>query len=171
MFRDWVQKSYAPVANDVLHMYAIPDPPDAREAFIRAATELEMSAPARWAAQAMREMKQRLSLRSDLGVSQPGRPAVGCVPQDGPLVDVRLSSCLRRDWRCFGPGPTRLLDTVCQDGKPEHTRVTRVAADYDAATASCLELGVKIRPTARLHQDAFGLIDRAHTTRLSRIRQ
>ena len=171
MFRDWVQKSYAPVADDVLPMYVIPTPADAREAFIRAGTDLEMIAPARWAAQAMQGMKSNAYLYEvTWAFPSQGGQQLGAfhgmdpwlmfdsppVPRDA--TGDALAEALRDYWIQFA----RTGDPNIQ-GLPKWP-------PYDAATASYLELGAKIRPAARLHQDAFALVERLYTTRLSSIR-
>ena len=52
-FGNWVRQNFVPVADQVLALYPIATPADAKEAFIRAGTELGLTAPARWTAQAM----------------------------------------------------------------------------------------------------------------------
>jgi para-nitrobenzyl esterase len=171
MFRDWVRKSYAPVANDVLPMYVIPTPADAREAFIRAATDLEMIAPARWAAQAMQGMKSNAYLYEvTWAFPSQGGQQLGAFHGMDPLLmfesppvprdaagDV-LAEALRDYWIQFA-----------STGDPNIQGLPKWPP-YDAAAASYLELGTKIRPAARLHQDAFALVDRLYTIRLSSIR-
>lgn len=171
MFRDWLQKSYAPVAGDVLSMYVIPTPADAREAFIRAATDLEMIAPARWAAQTMQGMKNNAYLYEvTWAFSSHGGQQLGAFHGMDPLLMFdsppvprdaagdALAEALRDYWIQFA----RTGDPNIQ-GLPKWP-------PYDAATASYLELGAKIIPAARLRQDAFALVDRLYTTRLSWIR-
>ena len=171
MFRDWAQKSYAPIADDILPMYVIPTPADAREAFIRARTDLEMTAPARWAAQAMQGMKSNAYLYEvTWAFPSQGGQQLGAFHGMDPLLmfdsppvprdatgDV-LAEALRDYWIQFA-----------RTGNPNIQGLPKWPP-YDAATASCLELGAKIRPAARLHQDAFALVDRLYTTRLSWIR-
>jgi para-nitrobenzyl esterase len=171
MFRNWVQKSYAPIADDVLSTYVIPTPADARETFVRAATDLEMIAPARWAAQAMHGMKSKAYLYEvTWAFPSQGGQQLGAFHGTDPLLMFdsfpvprdaagdALAEALRDYWIQFA----RMGDPNIQ-GLPKWP-------PYDAATASYLELGAKIRPGARLHQDAFALVDRLYTTRLSRIR-
>jgi para-nitrobenzyl esterase len=171
MFRDWVQKSYAPIADDILPMYVIPTPADAREAFIRARTDLEMTAPARWAAQAMQGMKNNAYLYEvTWAFPSRGGQQLGAFHGMDPLLmfdslpvprdatgDI-LAEALRDYWIQFA----RTGDPNIQ-GLPKWP-------PYDAATASYLDLGAKIRPAARLHQDAFALVDRLYRDRLSSIR-
>ena len=61
-FRNWVRQNFAPVADQVLALYPIPTTADAKDAYIRAGTELELTAPARWTAQAMYGVKNKTYL-------------------------------------------------------------------------------------------------------------
>src|ERR1035438_9761872 len=61
-FRDWVKNSFQPLADDVLRMYPVPSSADARDAFIRAGTDLGVFAPSRWTAGTMQGMKSKAYL-------------------------------------------------------------------------------------------------------------
>lgn len=170
MFHDSVKNSYAPLADDVLRMYPIPTPADAREAFIRAETDLDMIAPARWTARAMEGMKNKAYLYIvTWSVPTPGGQQLGAfhgidvgllfdspkVPRDA--VGSALAEALRGYWVQFA-----------KTGDPNLTGLPKWPA-YDSAGASYLDLGAQIRPGAGLHQDAFDLVDRLYKKRLSGI--
>jgi para-nitrobenzyl esterase len=172
MFRNWVQTSFAPIAPDILSLYAIPTPADARETFIRAATDLGEIAPARWMAQAMQGMKSKAYLYEVVwAYPSPGGQQLGAfhgidpylmfdsppVPRDA--TGDALAEALRDYWVQFA-----------RTGNP-NVQGLPTWQPYDSATGSYLELGAEIRMATRLQQEAFVLVDRLYTLRLGRLRQ
>ena len=170
-FRDWVKDSFQPVADDVLRMYPGPTPADARDAFIRAGTELDMIAPARWTASAMQGMKSKPYLYHVTWiVPTPGGHELGAfhgtdvamlfdspkLPQDE--AGNALADAMRRYWVQFA-----------RTGSPNASGLPNWPA-YDAATGQYLELGSQIKPAVGLHEDAFHLLDRLYTARLAQIK-
>jgi len=170
-FRDWVKDSFQPVADDVLRMYPGPTPADARDAFIRAGTELDMIAPARWTASAMQGMKSKPYLYHVTWiVPTPGGHELGAfhgtdvamlfdspkLPQDE--AGRALAEVMRRYWVQFA-----------RTGSPNASGLPNWPA-YDAATGQYLELGSQIRSAVGLHEDAFHLLDRLYTARLAQIK-
>jgi DNA-binding winged helix-turn-helix (wHTH) protein len=170
-FRDWVKDSFQPVADDVLRMYPGPTPADARDAFIRAGTELDMIAPARWTASAMQGMKSKPYLYHVTWiVPTPGGHELGAfhgtdvamlfdspkLPQDE--AGNALADAMRRYWVQFA-----------RTGSPNASGLPNWPA-YDAATGQYLELGSQIRSAVGLHEDAFHLLDRLYTARLAQIK-
>jgi para-nitrobenzyl esterase len=171
MFRDWVKNSYAPLADDVLRMYPIPTPAEVRETFIRAGTELDEIAPARWTARAMQGMKSNAYLYIvTWNVPTPGGQQLGaahgidlCLLFDSPKVPrdaagSALAEALRGYWVQF-----------TRTGDPNTLGLPNWPA-YDFATGQYLELGERIKSAASLHEDAFQLLDRLYAARLSGIR-
>ncbi len=170
MFRDWVKNSYAPVADDVLRMYTIPTSADARDAFIRAGTDLDVIAPARWTAQAMEGMKSKAYLYNvTWSFGSPGGVQLGAfhgidlwlifdsppIPKDE--AGDALAGAMRNYWVQFA-----------KTGDPNLPGLPKWPAYHSAAT-SYLDLGAQIRPGVGLHQDAFELVDRLYKRRLSGI--
>ena len=170
MFRDWAKKYYAPVSDDVLRMYAVPASPDAREAFIRAGTDLDMIAPARWTARAMEGMKSKAYLYTiSWSFPSPGGVRLGAfhgldnwlmfdspqIPKDA--AGDALAAALRNYWVQFA-----------KTGDPYLPRLPNWPA-YDSRVACYLDFGAQIRPRAGLHQDAFDLVDRLYKERLAGI--
>ena len=170
MFRDWAKKYYAPVSDDVLRMYAVPASPDAREAFIRAGTDLDMIAPARWTARAMEGMKSKAYLYNiSWSFPSPGGLRLGAfhgiddwllfdspqTPKDA--AGDALAAALRNYWVQFA-----------KTGDPNLPGLPNWPA-YDSRVACYLDFGAQIRPGAGLHQDAFDLVDGLYKERLAGI--
>lgn len=169
-FRDWMKKNYGPVADDVLSTYGIPTQAHAKEALIRAVTDLEMLAPARWAAQAMQGKKSNAYLY-ELTWAYPtqGGQHVGAfhgmdpwlmfdsphVPRDA--AGEGLADALREYWTQFA-----------RTGDPNVQALPKWPP-YEPATALYLELGAVIRTGAHSHQSAFALVERLYASRLSSI--
>jgi len=171
MFRDWVRNSYSPLTDDVLRMYPVPTPGDARGTFIRAGTDLDMIAPARWTAGAMQGMKSKAYLYNvTWNVPTSGGQQLGAfhgtdvallfdspkLPRDE--AGNGLADAIRRYWVQFA-----------RTGSPNAPGLPNWPA-YDPATGQYLELGSEIRPAVGLHEDAFQLLDRLYTARLGGIR-
>jgi para-nitrobenzyl esterase len=167
-FRNWVRRNFAPIADDVLALYPIPAPADATEAFIKAGTELEVAAPARWTAQAMHGVKNKAYLYEvTWAYPSPGGQQLGAfhgielwlmldlrsVPHD-PTGDA-LAEALRAYWAQFA-----------RTGDPD-VPGTPAWPPYDSRTAPYLKLGTKIEPATGLHQEAFALIQRLYPTRVA----
>ncbi len=172
MFRNWVRKSYSPIADDVLRMYPMPTPLDARESFIRAETEFEMVAPARWTARAMQGRESKAYLYNvTWSVPTAGGQLLGAfhgidvcllfgspaIPSDEAGND--LAEALRRYWVQFA-----------KTGDPNMAGLPNWPS-YDLATGQYLELGAPIRPAARLQEDVFRLLDRLYAARLRGMKQ
>lgn len=170
MFRDWVKKSYAPIADDVLRIYTIPTPADAREAFIRAGTDLGMIAPARWTARAMEGMKSKAYLYNvTWSFPNPGGQQLGAFHGMDPLLmfdSPPISKDAAGD--ALAVAMSNYWVQFAKTGDPNLPGLPKWVA-YDSAAASYLELGAQIRPGARLHQDAFDLLDRLYAKRLDGI--
>jgi len=167
-FRDWVKNSYKPLADDVLRMYAVPTPADARAVLIRAATELDVIAPSRWTAAAMQGKKNKVYLYNvTWNVPTPGGLQLGAfhgtdvallfdspkLPQDDP--GKALADAMRRYWVQFA-----------RTGSPNASGLPHWPT-YDAATNQYLELGSQIKPAVGLNEGAFQLLDRLYTARLA----
>jgi len=172
MFRDWVQRSFAPIAEDILSVYAIPSPADARETLIRAATELDVIAPARWMAQAMQGMKSKAYLY-EVTWAYPSRGGQQLGAFHG--IDLWLmfdSPAVPRDANGDALAEV-LLDYWVQFARTGDPNLQGLHEwrPYDSGNASYLELGAKIRLATRLQQEAFVLIDRLYTLRLRWLRQ
>jgi para-nitrobenzyl esterase len=166
-FRNWARQNFAPIADDVIALYPIPTPADAKDAFIRAGTELEVTAPARWTAQAMHGGKNKTYLYEvTYAYPSQGGQQWGAfhgielllmldsprVPRD-PAGDA-LAEALRSYWAQFAKmGDPNL------PGLPPWP-------PYDSGSAPYLELGTKVEPATGLRQDSFALIQRLYTTRL-----
>lgn len=148
-------------------MYPVPTPADARDAFIRAATELGVVAPSRWTAGAMQGMKSKAYLYNvTWKVPTPGGKELGAfhgtdvvllldapkVPQDE--AGKALAEVMRRYWVQFA-----------RTGNPNASGLPNWPA-YDAATGESLELGSQIKLAVGLHEEAFQLLDRLYTARL-----
>ena len=170
-FRDWVKDSFRPLADDVLRMYPVPTPADARAVFIRAATELGAAAPSRWTVAAMQGKKSNAYLYNlTWNVPTPGGQELGAfhgtdvamlfdspkLPQDE--AGNALADAMRRYWVQFA-----------RTGSPNASGLPNWPA-YDAATGQYLELGSQIRSAVGLHEDAFHLLDRLYTARLAQIK-
>jgi para-nitrobenzyl esterase len=168
MFRDLVKENYAPIAADLLRKYPVSTPADAREAYIRARTELDMIAPARWTARAMEGMKSRAYLYNVTWiVATPGGEQLGaCHGIDLALLfgspklplgeaGVALAEDMRRYWVQFA-----------RTGNPNMPGLPNWPA-YDSAQGPYLELGTQIRPSVGLHEDAFQLVNRLYAERLA----
>jgi para-nitrobenzyl esterase len=166
-FRDWVRRNYAPIADDIIALYPIHTLTDAREAYIRAGTALNMAAPARWIAQTMQGMKSNAYLYEvTWAYPTQGGQQLGAfhgielllmldsphVPRD-PTGDM-LAEALREYWVKFAA-----------TGQPN---VPGLPAwpPYDSSGAPYLELGAKIQPATGLRQESFVLIQRLYATRL-----
>ena len=168
MFRNWVQQNFAPIADDVLAVYTIPTPADSKDAFIRAGTELEVTAPARWTAQTMNGMKSKAYLYEVTWAypSQGGQ-------QWGAFHGIELllmfdSPRVPRD--ATGDALAEALrDYWVQFARTGNPNVTRLPAwpPYDSRTKAYLELGAKIAPATDLRQESFALIQRLYATRLA----
>lgn len=172
MFRNWVRRYYSAIAENVLSTYVIPSPADARETFIRAATDLEVIAPARWMAQAMQGMNSKAYLYEvTWAYPSPGGQQLGAFHgidpwlifdsppvQRGAAGDA-LAEAVRDYWVQFARTGNPNVQGL-PDWQP-----------YDSANGSYLELGAKIRLATRLQQDAFVLVDRLYALRLARLRQ
>ena len=171
-FSNSVQQNFAPVADRVMALYPIPTAADAKEAYIRAGTELGLTAPARWTAQAMYGLKHKTYLYEVTWTfPSKGGQEWGAfhgielllmldsprVPRD-PAGDV-LAQALQDYWVQFAStGDPNVL------GLPTW-------APYDFVTAPYLELGAKIEPATRLHQQAFALVQQLYATRLDSLGQ
>ncbi|MBZ5536669.1 MAG: carboxylesterase family protein [Acidobacteriia bacterium] len=166
-FREWVRHSFAPIGDDVLRIYATPSSTDATQSFIRAATELEMVAPARWAARATQVMKSRAYLyQVTWAFPGQGGQQLGAfhgidvwllfnsprMPRD--KAGDSLAEALRSYWVQFA-----------KTGDPNMPGLSTWPA-YDSPTGAYLELGTQINPASGLHQEAFELLDRLYTKRL-----
>ena len=166
-FRNWVRQNFAPIADDVLALYPIPTPADAKDAYIRAGTELELTAPARWTAQTMYGVKNKTYLYEITWAypSQGGQEWGAFhgmelllmldsprVPRD-PTGDA-LAQALHAYWVQFA-----------RTGDPNVPGLP-AWAPYDSGTAPYLELGAKIEPATGLRQQAFALIQQLYATRL-----
>jgi para-nitrobenzyl esterase len=166
-FRTWVRKNFAAIADDVLALYPIPTPADAKDAFIRAGTELEVTAPARWTAQAMHGLKNKAYLYEVTWTypSQGGQ-------QLGAFHGIEL--LLMYDWARIPRDATgdalgeALRDYWVQFARTGDPNAPGLPAwpPYDSGSARYLELGAKIEPATGLRQDSFALIQRLYTTRL-----
>jgi para-nitrobenzyl esterase len=167
MFRDWVHENYAPIADDLLLMYPISTPANTREAFITAQTALDLAAPARWTAQAMRGMKSNAYLYEvTWAYPSPGGQDWGAfhgielllmfgsraVPLDS--TGDALAEALRAYWVQFA-----------RTGNP-NVRGLPAWPSYNSTVAPYLDLGRKIRPGARRHQSAFALAKRVYAGQL-----
>jgi para-nitrobenzyl esterase len=170
-FRNWVRRTFAPIADDVIALYPIPGPADVKDAYIRAGTELEVTAPARWTAQAMYGGKNKTYLYEvTYAYPSPGGQQLGAfhgielvlmydrarVPRD-PTGDA-LAEALRDYWAQFA-----------RTGNPNAPGLS-AWPPYDSASAPYLELGARIEPGTGRHQQAFALIQRLYTTRLGSLR-
>ncbi len=170
MFRDWVKKSYAPIADDVLRMYTTPTPADAREAFIRAGTDLGMIAPSRWTARAMEGMKSKAYLYNvTWSFPNPGGQQLGAFHGIDPLL-MFDSPPIPKDaaGEALAVAMCNYWVQFAKTGDPNLPGLPKWVA-YDSAAASYLELGAQIRLGTHLHQDAFELLDRLYATHLNGI--
>jgi len=166
-FRNWVRQNFPPIADDVLALYPLPTPAEAKDAYIRAGTELEVTAPARWTAQAMYGVRNKTYLYEvTWAYPSQGGQQLGAfhgielqlmldsprVPRDA--TGDALAEALRNYWAQFA-----------KTGDPNVPGLP-VWPPYDSGSAPYLELGAKIRPATGLRQDSFALIQRLYTTRL-----
>jgi para-nitrobenzyl esterase len=166
-FRNWTRQNFAPIEDQVLALYPIPTPEDAKDAYIRAGTELELAAPARWTAQAMYGVKNKTYLYEiTWGYPSQGGQEWGAfhgidlllmldsprVPRD--QTGDALAQALHEYWVQFA-----------RTGDPNVPGLP-AWAPYDFGTASYLELGSKIEPATGPHQQAFALIQQLYATRL-----
>ena len=166
-FRNWVRQNFPPIADDVLALYPLPTPAEAKDAYIRAGTELEVTAPARWTAQAMYGVRNKTYLYEvTWAYPSQGGQQLGAfhgielqlmldsprVPRDA--TGDALAEALRNYWAQFA-----------KTGDPNAPGLPRWPP-YDSGTAPYLELGSRIKPATGLRQDSFALIQRLYTTRL-----
>ena len=167
-YHAWVRRSFPPIADDVLRMYPAPPSGDATQSFIRAATELQMIAPARWLARSMLEKKNKAHLyQVTWAFDSKGGQEWGAfhgidmlllfdslaVPRD--KAGDALAQVMRRYWIQFA-----------KTGDPNAPGLTNWPT-YDSTTGSYLDLGAEIRRGAALHEAAFVLIDRLYKTRFN----
>jgi para-nitrobenzyl esterase len=165
-FRNWVGDNFAPIAEQVLALYPIPTSADAKNTFIKAATALWVTAPARWTAQAMYGMKSKTYLYEvTYAYPSPGGQQWGAfhgielmlmydwgrVPHDA--SGDAVAEALRNYWVQF-----------VRTGDPNLSGLP-TWPPYGSSAAYLL-LGAKIEPATGLHQDSFALIQQLYTTRL-----
>lgn len=166
-FRDWVRQNFAPIADHVLALYPIPTPADAQDAYIRAGTELELTAPARWTAQAMYGVKNQTYLY-EITWAYPSQGGQKWGAFHGMELLLMLDSPhVPRD-------PTG--DSLAQSLHDYWVQFARTGdpnvpglpawAPYDSVTAPYLVLGAKIEPATSLHPQAFALIQQLYAIRL-----
>ena len=169
-FRAWLRQSFQPIADDLLRIYPTPSSGDATESFIRAKTDLEMIAPARWLARTTQRQKNKAYLYDVTWTfGNKGGQEWGAFHGidvlllfDSPRVPRTengdtLAQAMRNYWVQFA-----------KTGDPNTPGLPEWPT-YDSATGSYLELGPKIRSAAGLHEDAFDPLDRLYTTRLRAI--
>ncbi len=171
-FSDWARNSFTPLADDVFRLYPIPTAADAREALIRAATVLEVIAPARWAAAAMQGMKSEAYLYNvTWNIPTSGGRQMGAfhgidvfllfnspqLPQDE--AGGALAEATRLYWVQFA-----------RTGNPNAPGLPNWPA-YDSASGAYLELGSQIKPASGSHEDAFQIVNRLYATRLDAIKR
>lgn len=167
-FRDWVQRQFAPIADEVLRIYPAPSSGDATESFIRAGTDLMVTAPARWLAETTLKKKSKAYVYNvtwafctkggqELGAFHGidlallfGMPGV---PWDKSAE--AMAQVMRRYWIRFA-----------RTGDPNGSGLSNWPA-YELATASYLELGTQTRRATALHDDAFRLVKRLYAARLA----
>src|ERR1700722_2241397 len=132
-FRDWVKNSYEPLADDVLRAYAVPTPGDARATFIRAATGLDMTAPARWTAGAMQGVRSKAYLYNvtwnvpTSGGQQLGAPGTSIIHLHSA---VRSSRHLRESLQNKG------IQTGIHHGVPAHLQPAYANLGYGRGSRS-----------------------------------
>jgi len=166
-FRDWVDRRFVPIAGDVLRLYPAPSPDDATECFIRAGTELTMSAPARWLAEATLKKKSKAyvyNLTWALGTK--GGRELGAFHG----IDVALLFWMPGvQWDKSAEAMAQVMRSYwirfARTGDPNGSGLSNWPA-YGLPAASYLELGTETRRATALHDDAFRLIDRLYRARL-----
>jgi len=167
-FHDWVERRYAPIADDILRLYPAISPADATECFIRAGTELIMTAPARWLAEATLKKKSKAYVYNvTWAVGTKGGQELGAfhgidiallfrmpgVPWDKSAET--MAQIMRRYWIRFA-----------RTGNPNGSGLPNWPA-YGLPAASYLELGTQTKRATALHDDAFRLIKRLYAARLA----
>jgi para-nitrobenzyl esterase len=167
-FRNWVRQNFAPIADDVLALYPIANPAEMKETYIRAGTQLEVTAPARWTAQAMYGVRNKTYLYEvTWAYPSPGGQQWGAfhgielwLMLDSPRVPRNpagdaLAEALRTYWAQFA-----------KSGDPNAPGLPRWPP-YDSGTARYLGLGSRIGPATDLRPESFALIQRLYATRLN----
>ena len=165
-YRSWIKDTLGPLADEGLRVYPAPGTGDASAEFIRAGSDLDFTAPARWLAQSMRNKKSKAFLyHSTYSFDSPGGGRWGAfhgsdltllfdytgIPRN--QSGDALARAMRQYWIQFAKtGDPNVPDQPNWPG-------------YDSAKGSYLDLGETIHASASLHPEAFNLIDQLYRIR------
>lgn len=165
-YRSWIKDTLGPLAEEGLRVYPAPGTGDASAEFIRAGSDLDFTAPARWLAQSMSNKKSKAYLyHSTFSFDSPGGARWGAFHGsdltllfDTPGIPRNksgdaLARAMRQYWIQFAKtGDPNVPDKPKWPG-------------YDAATGSYLDIGEPIHASVSLHPEAFDLIDQLYKSR------
>ncbi len=165
-YRSWIKDTLGPLADEGLRIYPAPGTGDASAEFIRAGSDLDFTAPARWLAQSMSNKKSKAYLyHSTFSFDSPGGARWGAFHGsdlallfDAPGIPRNesgdaLARAMRQYWVQFAKtGDPNVPDLPNWPG-------------YVVATGSYLDLGETIHASRSLDPEAFNLIDQLYRSR------